>query len=56
MCSNAASPCGFDDWSNISSVRVQLTFVNPLASQPGQPATIVLERVIQVMARAGVHT
>jgi type IV pilus assembly protein PilW len=56
MCSNAASPCGFDDWSNISSVRVQLTFVNPLFPQPGQPATIVIERVIQVMARAGVHT
>jgi type IV pilus assembly protein PilW len=56
MCSNAASPCGFDDWSNISAVRVQLTFVNPLASQAGQPATIVIERVIEVMARAGVHT
>jgi type IV pilus assembly protein PilW len=56
MCSNAASPCGFDDWSNVSSVRVQLTFVNPLFPQPGQPATIVVERVIQVMARAGVHT
>jgi type IV pilus assembly protein PilW len=56
MCSNAASPCGFDDWSNISSVRVQLTFVNPLAGQPGQNATIVIERVIEVMARAGMHT
>jgi type IV pilus assembly protein PilW len=56
MCSNSASPCGFDDWSNVSSVRVQLTFVNPLASQPGQPATIVIERVVEVMARAGEHT
>ena len=27
-----------------------------LAAQPGQPATIAFERVIQVMARAGVHT
>jgi len=44
------------DWSNISSVRVQLTFTNPLAGQPGQPATITFDRVIQVMGRAGVHT
>lgn len=50
-----AGPNG-NDWNNISSVRVILTFTNPLAGQPGQPATIVFERVIEVMARAGVHT
>ncbi len=52
---NTAGPNG-NDWLNISSVRVILTSTNPLAAQPGQPATIAFERVIQVMARAGVHT
>ena len=47
------------DWGNISSVRVILTFANPLctpACQPGQKPLITFERVIEVMARAGVHT
>jgi type IV pilus assembly protein PilW len=50
-----AGPNG-NDWLNISSVRIVLTFSNPLAGQPGQPGTITFERVIEVMARAGVHT
>jgi type IV pilus assembly protein PilW len=45
-----------NDWDNISSIRVQLTFTNPLANQAGQPATITFQRVVEVMARAGVHT
>jgi type IV pilus assembly protein PilW len=44
------------DWMNISSVRVVLIFTNPLAGQPGQPATLTFERVVPVMARAGVHS
>jgi len=49
------------DWMNISSVRVVLTFTNPLcppggACQPGQQPTLVFERVVPVMARAGVHS
>jgi type IV pilus assembly protein PilW len=48
------------DWDQVSAVRVILTFTNPLAGQStrttAQPATIQLERVIQVMARAGDHT
>ena len=56
MCSPLLNPCGGDDWSNVSSIRVILTFTNPLAAQPGQPPTIQLERVIEVMARGGVHT
>jgi type IV pilus assembly protein PilW len=44
------------DWGNISSVRVIVTFTNPLFGQPGQQATITFERVIEVMSRAGVHT
>jgi type IV pilus assembly protein PilW len=56
MCSAITVPCGSDDWSNVSSVRVILTFTNPLAAQPGQQPTIQFERVIEVMGRAGVHT
>jgi len=44
------------DWSQVSAVRVLLTFTNPLAGQAGQQPTLNFERVIQVMARAGVHT
>lgn len=49
-----------NDWTNISSVLVRLSFANPLFGQPGQagvqPQTINLERVIEVMSRAGPHT
>jgi type IV pilus assembly protein PilW len=45
-----------NDWSNLSSVRLILTFTNPMAAQPGQPALITFERVVEVMARSGVHT
>jgi type IV pilus assembly protein PilW len=44
------------DWSNLSSVRLILTFTNPMAAQPGQPALITFERVDEVMGRAGPHT
>ncbi len=44
------------DWSNLSSVRLILDFTNPMAAQPGQPALIRFERVVEVMARAGPHT
>ncbi|HEY8054158.1 MAG TPA: PilW family protein [Steroidobacteraceae bacterium] len=45
------------DWANISSVKVRLTFTNPLAGQTAnQPQTLVFERVVEVMGRAGLHT
>jgi len=44
------------DWSNVSSVKVRLTFHNPLAGKPGQPATLIFTRIVAVMARAGVKT
>lgn len=44
------------DWSNVSSVRVQLIFNNPLAGQTGQPPTFKFTRVVAVMARTGVKT
>ncbi len=43
-------------WANVISVKIRLTFVNPLANQPSQPATIVFERVIDAMNKAGVST
>ena len=49
------------DWTNISAVRVILTFTNPLYTTgnpigPGNEPTITFERVIEVMGRGGVHT
>jgi type IV pilus assembly protein PilW len=49
------------DWMNITSVRIVLTFTNPLCAtaatcQPGQLPTITFERVVPVMARSGVHS
>jgi type IV pilus assembly protein PilW len=46
------------DWDNVSSVRVILTFTNPLYKGPGggQAPTITFDRVIEVMARAGAFT
>jgi type IV pilus assembly protein PilW len=48
---------GNGDWNNISSVRVILTFTNPLyRGTADQPQFIQFERVIEVMARAGFHS
>ena len=44
------------DWTNVSSIRVRLTFDNLLAGQTGQPDTFKFTRVVAVMARAGVRT
>jgi type IV pilus assembly protein PilW len=45
------------DWMNITSVRVQLTFTNPLFGQAGQAQrTIDFVRIVNVMSRAGVTT
>ena len=46
------------DWDNISSVRVILTFTNPLYKGPGagQQPTVTFDRVVEVMARAGPFT
>ncbi len=54
---NAGGPNG-GDWANLSTVLVRLTFTNPLYVAPGrgQLPTLVFERVVEVMGRAGVHT
>lgn len=45
------------DWSNVTAVKVRITFNNPLAAQqPGKPTLNYIERVIGVMSRTGVKT
>jgi type IV pilus assembly protein PilW len=44
------------DWTKVLSVKVRLTFVNPLATQPGQPATIPFTRIITLMNKTGVDS
>ncbi len=38
-------------WLNVKSVKVTLTFTNPLAGQPGQPGTIRFTRVIDILGQ-----
>jgi len=40
-------------WPDVSSIKVTLTLTNPIASDPGQPATVQFSRVISVMGRMG---
>jgi type IV pilus assembly protein PilW len=43
-------------WNSVKSIRVTLTFVNPMFGQPNQPQTIQFTRVIAVMDKNGVTT
>lgn len=43
------------DWPNVATVRVFLTFNNPLSGQPGQPATVTISRIIAVMQHTGIQ-
>jgi type IV pilus assembly protein PilW len=43
-------------WGSVISVKVSLTFANPLAGQSGQPASFDVMRVISVMGKTGVKT
>lgn len=47
-----------NDWLNVTSVRIRLTFLNPLAAPtaPAAQKTVQIERVIAVMSRTGVST
>lgn len=36
-------------WANVKTVEITLTFVNPLAGQPGQPATVTLRETVPYM-------
>jgi type IV pilus assembly protein PilW len=48
------------DWMNVSSVKVAVVFVNPMATTPkgvavpGQPTTFTFQRIIAIMNRAGI--
>jgi type IV pilus assembly protein PilW len=50
------------DWLNVSSVKIAIVFVNPMAKTasgaaiPGQPATITFQRIIAVMNRTGINS
>lgn len=37
------------NWNNVKSVRITLTFQNPLAAQAGQPATVGFTKIVPVM-------
>ncbi len=41
------------DWSEVTAVRITVTFVNPLQNEAGQPQTVTFTKVIDVMGRAG---
>ena len=43
-------------WNSVKSVKVTLTFINPMFGQPKQPQTIQFTRVIAVMDKNGVTT
>lgn len=40
-------------WFQVTSLRVTLTFKNPLSGQPGQPPYVYFTRVIALQSRAG---
>ncbi len=39
------------NWNNVVAIRYELTFLNPLSGQPGQPATFVSRRTVAIMNR-----
>jgi type IV pilus assembly protein PilW len=48
----AAGSMTATNWKRVSSVRITLTFQNPLAGQPGQPATLApLTQTIALLSR-----
>lgn len=58
---NATQVTAATAWLNVTSVRVIITFTNPLCvtpatCQPGQPATVSFARTIDLMSRTGVTT
>ena len=52
---NATQVAAAGLWGSVITVRVQLTFTNPLyvAANQGQPATISVQRVVGVMSQTG---
>ncbi len=50
-----ASQMTATNWTNVYSVKMQITFTNPLNGQPGQSPTITFSRVVGIMSRIGVN-
>ena len=40
-------------WSEVTAVRIHVTFVNPLQNEAGQPQMVTFTKVIDLMSRAG---
>jgi type IV pilus assembly protein PilW len=56
---DGATVAGSNNWSNVKSVKITLTFLNPLFGQAGQTTVgqfITFTRVIDVMNKTGVTT
>jgi len=53
---DAAGVTAGNYWSAVKSVQVTLTFINPMATQPGQLPTVQFMRTIDVMNKTGVVT
>jgi len=53
---DAASVTAGVYWNSVKSVKVTLTFVNPMFGQPNQPQNVAFTRVIAVMDKTGVTT
>jgi hypothetical protein len=51
---NAAAVTSGGYWAAVTSIQVQLQFLNPMyKTTPGQPQYVYFTRVIAVMARTG---
>jgi len=48
----AGSDMAAADWPNVISIKITVTFVNPLAGQSGQPDTIPFTRIISQMSKS----
>src|SRR6185312_5570930 len=42
------------NWLSVTSVKIKLTFQNPLKAEPGQQPTVQFTRVVSLMNRIGV--
>jgi type IV pilus assembly protein PilW len=52
-----AGVAGVSYWPQVKSVKITLTFLNPLFGQPGQPnQTVTFTRTVDVMNKTGVAT
>lgn len=49
---NATAVTASSNWPNVRSVRISLTFANPLYPQPGQPQNINFVRTIAIMNKS----